>query len=163
MGHGIEYPPAAYPIFWLTGNSGAGKSTLAEGLRHAFIGREIGEKIVILDGDDMRASISKDAGFTKHDRIAHNQRVMYLANELQRQGFLVVVAVIAPFKALRDEIDQECSPVWVYVKKTQEASTERPYEPPESPSCTINNDELTIAEAKMKFFNFVEETLDRND
>src|SRR3990167_4308420 len=81
------------PIVWLTGQSGAGKTTLA---------RDLQEKLgaVVLDGDEMRKSISEGLGFSKDDRETHNLRVARLAKVLSKKS-IVVVSVIAPFRKTR--------------------------------------------------------------
>ena len=55
-------------IIWFTGQSGAGKTTVA---------REIHKQwdCILLDGDEMRDSISLGAGFSREDRREHNLRV----------------------------------------------------------------------------------------
>ncbi len=78
---------------WLTGQSGAGKSTLANLLKEKL-------NAVVLDGHEMRESISLGAGFTKEDREAHNLRVARLALVLAKQS-PVIVSVIAPFEETR--------------------------------------------------------------
>lgn len=77
-----------HPIVWLTGQSESGKTTLAGAIKTLF-----GEA-VILDGDEMRESISAE-GFSREDRDAHNLRVARLAQVLSKQS-LVIVSVIAP-------------------------------------------------------------------
>ena len=148
------------PILWLTGNSGAGKTTLAEGLKQHFESTDthhpLYRRIVILDGDQMRASISVDEGFSPEDRRRHNLRVARLATELQSQGFLVVVAVIAPFQSVRDELDTICSPLWIYLKRSGLGAKDRPYEAPLHPDLLIDNDMLSIDEARMKALQFLE-------
>ena len=59
-------------IVWLTGPSGAGKTTTAERFSFFNLGW------IILDGDEMRESISLDAGFSRKDRTDHNWQVYYL-------------------------------------------------------------------------------------
>src|SRR6185436_1892713 len=81
--------PATHPIVWLTGQSGSGKTTLANAIKD-----ELGS-VVILDGNEMRESISAE-GFSPDDRHAHNLRVARLAQVLSKQA-IVVVSVIAPF------------------------------------------------------------------
>jgi adenylylsulfate kinase-like enzyme len=111
-------------IVWLTGNSGAGKTTLAK--RFAS---ENGW--IMLDGDEMRQSISVGAGFSKQDREEHNLRVARLAKVLDEQGFYVIVSVIAPFQSTRDKITSvipDCK--WIYIKRLQKHDKDRPYEAP---------------------------------
>lgn len=139
-----------FPIVWLTGNTGAGKTTLARGLQAQYnvrSGSPLYRRIVVLDGDDMRASISVQESLSADDRRRHNLRVARLAGVLREQGFLVVVAVIAPFAAVRREVDALCSPVWMYVKRSGLDAPDKPYEPPFRPHCTIDNDNLAIPQA----------------
>jgi len=121
-------------IIWLTGNSGSGKTTIARVLQHRL------SNAVILDGDEMRQSISLGAGFTKTDRDEHNMRVTRLASVLHRQRFNVIVSVIAPFRSTREKIGQLIHPVWVHVKRDMPKMVERPYEVPESPNVTVDTD-----------------------
>lgn len=79
---------------WFTGLSGAGKSTLAVGLSNVL--REQGEKPVILDGDELRATVSSDLGFSNADRIEQNRRAANMAKLLNAQGITVIAALISP-------------------------------------------------------------------
>lgn len=101
-------------IIWLTGASGAGKTTLAKALVKKL------RNWIILDGDDMRDSISVGAGFDKKERIEHNLRVARLAKVLEKQGNNIFVSVIAPFPDLREKVDLICSPEWVCLQGTHE-------------------------------------------
>ena len=128
-------------ILWLTGNSGAGKTTVAKGFVKRF-------PSVILDGDEMRSSISTDKGFSLADRLSHNMRVARLAKVLQEQGQSVLVSVIAPTHKIRREIDKICRPRWIYIKRDSlPYDPERPYELPEQPDLIIDNDAMTKEEA----------------
>lgn len=136
-----------FPIIWLTGNSGAGKTTLAYGAQRHFRDRASAlPPIIILDGDEMRASISTAETLSAADRRSHNLRVARLASVLQAQGFLVVIAVIAPFRSVRREIDTICRPQWIYVERTGLDAPDRPYEAPEHPDCIIRTDHLSPEE-----------------
>jgi adenylylsulfate kinase-like enzyme len=145
---------------WLTGNTGAGKSTLADGLEH-YLNEELAtdhplaRRCIVLDGDDMRATISVDETLTPEDRRKHNLRVARLAAHLQSRGFLVLVAVIAPFASVRAELDAICHPVWIYVQRTGLDAADRPYEAPEAPDFVINHDTLSIDEAQVMLRSFV--------
>jgi adenylylsulfate kinase-like enzyme len=115
---------AKHPIIWLTGQSNAGKSTLAE-LLHQRLGA------IVLDGNEMRSSISLGAGMSDEDRIEHNLRVARLAAVLAERH-IVVVSVIAPFQSLRDRIHELALPVWVYVKREFVKNPDKPYDRPAS-------------------------------
>jgi cytidyltransferase-like protein len=143
-----KHPPTK-KILWLTGQSGAGKSTLAHALK-ALV-----PNAVILDGDDMRESISKGVGFSQEDREAHNLRVARLALVLAKQS-PVIVSVIAPFEATRKKVDALIKPQWVYVKRSkQKKHAAYPYEVPKKPHATVDMDKQTPAQAAQKLFSFM--------
>ena len=126
-------------IIWLTGNSGAGKTTTAYNFK-----KLVYHDIVILDGDEMRSSISLGAGFSKGERRAHNHRVARLAKVLHEQDLIVFVSVIAPFEDVRKELEEIIPDVkWVYIKRDLPVRGERPYEPPANPYFTIDIDRNT--------------------
>lgn len=101
-------------IVWLTGASGSGKTTLANALVKKL------RNWVILDGDEMRDSISVGAGFEEKDRTEHNLRVARLAKVLEKQGKNILVSVIAPYPDLREKVDLICNPTWVCLEGTHE-------------------------------------------
>lgn len=92
---------------------------------------------IVLDGDEMRASISLEAGFSKKDRLKHNLRVARLAKILNALGYNVVVSVIAPFQDIRDKIEEVIKPYWIYIRGSSMAKI-RPYEPPEKLDLVID-------------------------
>lgn len=157
-------PNARFPIIWLTGNSGAGKSTLSFALRDYYNEELQGEhllarRIIVLDGDEMRQTVSVDEGFSPEDRRRHNFRMARLARLFQQHGFLVIVSVIAPFQGVREELEALCDPLWVHVHRSNLDAPDRPYEAPVSPAYTIDNDTLTTAEARIALQAFIEETI----
>jgi len=109
-------------IIWLSGNSGAGKTTIADAFRKKH------PEWILLDGDDMRNSISLGAGFSKKDREEHNLRVARLAKILNGQGHNIIIAVIAPFQSTRDKINKIIECKWVYIKKDLPFRSGYPYE-----------------------------------
>lgn len=125
-------------IIWLTGHSGSGKSTIAKKLQEDW-------NCIILDGDEMRESISEDNGFSIKDREEHNYRVAKLANVLVQQTN-VVVSVIAPIKKVRDAINTICSPVWIYIKRTMPERENHFYEESHD-YFTLDHDTLSIEES----------------
>jgi len=86
-------------VVYLTGLSGAGKSTLAA-IAEARLHQQ-GLRVYVLDGDDLRAGICKDLGFSDADRIENLRRVTEVASLMVDAGLLVITALISPFRAER--------------------------------------------------------------
>ena len=86
----------------LTGLSSSGKTTLANAVANELC--KHGRSVEIVDGDTMRASFSKDLGFTRQDREENLRRMGYLAEVLTRHGVVVLIAAIAPFRDARAEL-----------------------------------------------------------
>jgi adenylylsulfate kinase len=87
-------------VLWFTGLSGAGKSTTARALIEPL--QANGGKVELLDGDDLRKTISKGLGFSREDRIDNIRRIVYLSNLLSRNGVTVIVSVITPYEEMRE-------------------------------------------------------------
>jgi len=89
-------------VIWFTGLSGAGKSTLALRLEQEL--GERGQRVEVLDGDEVRTNLSKGLGFSKEDRDTNIRRIGYVARLLARNGVGVITAAISPYRAVRDEV-----------------------------------------------------------
>ncbi|MBW4474528.1 MAG: adenylyl-sulfate kinase [Stenomitos rutilans HA7619-LM2] len=89
-------------VIWLTGLSGAGKTTIAEALAPVLLAQQL--KVELLDGDVIRTNLCKGLGYTKEDRDTNIRRVGFVANLLSRNGIVVVVATISPYRLVRDEM-----------------------------------------------------------
>lgn len=89
---------------WLTGLSGAGKSTVAGAVATLVAGESIGAEVEVLDGDEVRRTISSDLGFSREDRDKQGQRVGFIAELLSRHRVLTLVPVIAPYSETRDAV-----------------------------------------------------------
>ena len=89
-------------IVWLTGLSGAGKTTIAHKLKDVISAKDV--NVEVLDGDVIRTNLSQGLGFSKADRDINIRRIGYVANLLSRNGVIVIVAVISPYRAVRDEV-----------------------------------------------------------
>lgn len=136
-------------ILWLTGKSGAGKTTLARELQKVW-------PCIILDGNEMRNSISLDAGFSREDRTEHNLRVARLARELNKQTN-VVVSVIAPVAHTRSIISTNYSDLqWVYIKRTVPARSNHFYEEP-TDYPILDNDTLSVADGIVELKKIINE------
>lgn len=130
---------SAKRVIWFTGNMGSGKSSLAYLLQERL-------NAIILDGDEMRKSISTQATFSREDRNEHNLRVARLAAVLHNQGHNVIVSVIAPFQKTRDKIAQICDPYWIYIKGGEKGK-DKPYEAPSKPDITIDPSTESLLES----------------
>jgi len=92
-------------VVWLTGLSGAGKSTLAQALSARLL--SVGRNVEILDGDTVRQHLSQGLGFSREDRDINVRRIAFVAKLLARNGVVVIVAAISPYRAIRDEARAE--------------------------------------------------------
>jgi len=86
---------------WLTGLPCSGKSTIARKLARRLLRR--GRRVEVLDGDLVRQSLSYGLGFSREDRDRNIRRVAFVANLLSRNDVVVIVAVVSPYRAARDE------------------------------------------------------------
>lgn len=84
----------------LTGLPAAGKSTLAQALHVELFGR--GVQSIVLDGDGLRVGLNRDLGFTDSDRLQNIRRASEVAALLVENGQIVILAMIAPLKELRE-------------------------------------------------------------
>lgn len=88
--------------YWFTGLSGAGKTTLANRFCEAL--RERGLTCLVLDGDVLRQGLNRDLGFSREDRRENVRRIAEIAHMAAEAGVVVLVAVIAPYRADRDAV-----------------------------------------------------------
>jgi adenylyl-sulfate kinase len=87
---------------WFTGLSGAGKSTICQSVHEALL--HCGYRAEVLDADLLRKQICPDLGFTKSDRDENVRRIGFLAHLLTRNGIVVLVAAISPYRAARNQV-----------------------------------------------------------
>ncbi len=86
-------------ILWLYGLSGSGKSTIAN-----IVERELnraGRFTVILDGDNLRAGLNSNLGFSDEDREENIRRNSEVARLFCGAGIITIVAAITPRRSLR--------------------------------------------------------------
>jgi adenylyl-sulfate kinase len=101
-------------VLWFTGLPSSGKTTLAKIMADKL--KDLGMKVELLDGDEVRKSLSPDLGFSKKDREIHAQRVAYLCKLLSRNGIVSIVSLISPYKAsrqhARDHVGDKFIEIW---------------------------------------------------
>ncbi|MBD6619334.1 adenylyl-sulfate kinase [Komarekiella sp. 'clone 1'] len=109
---------------WLTGLSGAGKTTICRFLETEL--RRTGYKIEVLDGDVVRQNLSKGLTFSKEDRDENIRRIGFVAQLLTRNNVIVLVSVISPYRAIREEVKERIGDfIEVYVNAPLEVCEQR--------------------------------------
>ena len=83
----------------VTGLEAAGKSTLAYALERRLF--DDGRAAVVLDGKQLRQTISRDLGFTAADRSENLRRAADVARLLNDAGLIAICALMAPDAAIR--------------------------------------------------------------
>ena len=89
---------------WFTGLPSAGKSTIAHALAEQL--RAEGQRVQVLDGDEVRPHLSAGLGFSRADRDLNVTRIGWVARLLASHGVTVLVPVIAPYAATRQAVRQ---------------------------------------------------------
>ena len=167
------YPPRlrqGFTVFF-TGLSGSGKSATAKVLRTLLHAE--GRRVTMLDGDEVRQHLTAGLGFSREGRDTNIRRIGYVAGEITRHGGTVICAAIAPYEAVRREVQERISAlggfVLVYVCTRIEVCEQRdakglyaqaragvlkeftgvsdPYEPPAAPTIVIDTETLSPDEA----------------
>lgn len=87
---------------WFTGLSGAGKTTISHEIGERL--KAAGCKLEILDGDIVRTNLTKGLGFSKEDRDENIRRIGFVSNLLSRNGVIVLVSAISPYREIREEV-----------------------------------------------------------
>jgi adenylylsulfate kinase len=87
---------------WFTGLSGAGKTTIRMAVEQALIDQ--GYPVEVLDGDIVRENLTKGLGFSKADRDENIRRIGFVSHLLTRNGVIVLVSAISPYRDIRDEV-----------------------------------------------------------
>ena len=78
----------------------SGKTRAAHELERKLF--DEGAAVVLLDGQAMRRGLSKDLGFSDEDRSENLRRAAEIARMLNDQGYVVILAMVAPDPAARE-------------------------------------------------------------
>ncbi len=163
---------------WFTGLSGAGKTTITTEIEKQLRAREC--KLEILDGDIVRENLSKGLTFSKEDRDINVRRIGFVAHLLTRNGVIVLVSAISPYRAIREEVREMVGDfVEVFVNAPLNVCEDRdvkglykrarageikkftgindPYEPPANPEVECRTDLEELSESVDKVLGKLEE------
>jgi adenylylsulfate kinase len=156
-------------VVWLTGLPSAGKSTIATALA-ARLDAE-GRPVQLLDGDEVRAELCADLGYSRADRNENVRRIGYVAALLAQHGVVALCPVVSPYRAARDSVRERVGDgfVEVYVSTPVDVCAERdvkglyarqragamrgltgvddPYEPPVAPEVVAPAHEIAVDDA----------------
>ena len=158
---------------WFTGLSGAGKTTITQEIEKKL--RAEGYKLEVLDGDIVRTNLTKGLGFSKEDRDTNVRRIGFVADLLTRNGVIVIVSAISPYRAIREELKEKIGNfVEVFVNAPLSVCEDRdvkglykkarsgeikmftgisdPYEPPTNPEIECRTDLEELNESVNKVF-----------
>ena len=163
---------------WLTGLSGAGKTTITQALEEKL--RNHDYPLEVLDGDIVRTNLTKGLGFSKEDRDENIRRIGFVSHLLTRNGVIVIVSAISPYRQMREEVRGKIGDfVEVFVnaplavcegrdvkglyKKARAGEIKSftgiddPYEPPLHPEVECRTDLETLEESVAKVWMKLEE------
>jgi adenylyl-sulfate kinase len=161
---------------WFTGLSSAGKSTISQAVYEKLWA--MGYKVEWLDGDVVRQHLNRGLGFSKDDRDENVRRIGFVADLLTRNGVIVLVSAISPYRSIRDELRTKIGNfLEIYVHAPLEVCERRdlkgiyrraragemrgvtgvddPYEPPLAAEVDCDTDRETPADSAARVLNAV--------
>jgi adenylylsulfate kinase len=162
---------------WFTGLPCAGKTTLASALRDRL--EASGVRAELLDGDELRSTITAGLGFSKEDRNENVRRVGWLAELLSRHGVVAICALVSPYRQARDDVSARHHGrfVEVHVATPLEVCAARdvkglyaaqqrgdlsglsgvddPYEPPLDPEVVVGTDGRSVDEVIVDLLDYL--------
>ena len=86
-------------MVWFTGLSGSGKSTIALGVEQELHRRGI--LCRILDGDNIRAGINSNLGFSAEDRRENIRRIAEVGKLFVETGIVTLSCFVSPTREIR--------------------------------------------------------------
>jgi adenylylsulfate kinase len=156
---------------WFTGLSGSGKTTICQSVFTELSARAV--KVEKLDAELLRKQFNTDLGFSKPDRDENVRRLGFAAHLLTRNGIVVLVSAISPYRATRQEVRRAIgrflevhvnAPLSVCEQRDPKGLYRRarageihnftgiddPYEPPLSPEVRCDTDRESLSESTNK-------------
>ena len=162
-------------IIWLTGLPASGKTTIASALSQRL--KEGGANVQVLDGDVIRAMTCGTIGYTREEREKHVLQVANAAKMLADHGIICIVAVIAPYRDIRDAVLKRIGALEIFIDAPVKVCQARdpkglygralrgeisdftgvdaPYEQPLAPDLHLRTDQESMEESCERLFNFL--------
>ena len=165
-------------MVWFTGLSGSGKSTVALGVERELHKR--GLLCRILDGDNIRAGINNNLGFSQEDRKENIRRIAEIGKLFVQTGIITLACFVSPTEEIRRLarlIIGEEDFFEVYVSAPLEVCEQRdvkglyakarrgevkdftgissPFEPPAHPALDIDTSRLSLEECVKSVTNLI--------
>ena len=164
-------------VVWFTGLPSSGKSTIAREVYRQLLDR--GFATELLDGAEVRESLSRGLGFSPEDREENVRRIGYVAKLLSRNGVIAICAAVSPYRASREEVRKNTTNfIEVYVECPVDVAEARdadgmyararrgeiadftgvsaPYEPPDAPEVHIHSDQQSVHDGAWKVIRTLE-------
>ena len=155
---------------WMTGLSGSGKTTLAIALEKVL--HDKGIIAQVLDGDNIRAGINSNLGFSNSDREENIRRIAEVSKLFVSCGIITINCFVSPTRKIRELAKSIIGPddfMEVYINSPLEVCENRDvkglykkarsgqipdftgvdseFEPPDDPALEVNSSELSIQES----------------
>lgn len=109
---------------WFTGLPCSGKTTISRIVLDRL--QRVGARVEMLDGDDVRRTLSKGLGFSRQEREENIRRIGFVCQLLTRNGIIAIAAAIAPYRQIREELQMQIRPfLEVYVSCPLEVCMQR--------------------------------------
>ncbi|MBO7067448.1 MAG: adenylyl-sulfate kinase [Bacteroidaceae bacterium] len=165
-------------MVWFTGLSGSGKSTIAMGVEREL--HKQGILCRILDGDNIRAGINRNLGFSAEDRMENIRRIAEIGKLFVQTGIVTLACFVSPtndVRCLARSIIGEADFKEVYVSTPLEECERRdvkglyararkgevknftgisaPFEVPENPTLEIDTSLLSLEASVSKVVGMV--------
>lgn len=90
---------------WFTGLPSSGKTTVARTLSCLLANRGVANEI--LDGDQVRLSLSRGLGFSRADRDENVTRIGHVCHLLTRNGVVAIAAAVSPYAEAREAVRRQ--------------------------------------------------------
>jgi len=165
-------------VIWFTGLSGSGKTTLASNLEKELFFRRF--FCHVLDGDNIRAGINNNLGFSEEDRLENIRRIAEVSKLLINTGMITLCSFISPTDEIRNlarSIIGENDFIEIFLNPPLEVCEKRdtkglykkaragiikdftgissPFEAPKNPDLEIDTSTISIKDSVDMIFNAI--------